>query len=84
MLTVVTYLVEVFIYFLNYEKAVLTKKNVFLVLKTSMEPFLVGFGASGVGFGAADVGSEVSFANNGVWRSEMWGSPSLPHPLPYS
>ena len=23
-------------------------------------------------------GSEVSFANNGVRRSEMWGSPSLP------
>ena len=52
-----------------------------------MEPFLVGFGASGVGFGAAMRGSEplmrgseVSFANNGVWRSEMWGSwpPSPP------
>ena len=24
-------------------------------------------------------GSEVSFAINGVRRSEMWGSPSLPH-----
>ena len=24
-------------------------------------------------------GSEVSFAINGVCRSEMWGSPSLPH-----
>ena len=51
-----------------------------MVLKTSMEPFLVGFGASGVGFGAAMWGSEVSFANNGVRRSEMWGSwpPSPP------
>ena len=46
----------------------------------------VGLGASGVGFGAAMWGSEplmwgseVSFANNGVRRSEMWGSPSLPH-----
>ena len=47
----------------------------------------VGFGASGVGFGAAMWGSEplmwgseVSFANNGVRRSEMWGSwpPSPP------
>ena len=43
------------------------------------------FIASGVGFGAAMWGSEpliwgseVSFANNGVRRSEMWGSPSLP------
>ena len=52
-----------------------------------MEPFLVGFRASGVGFRAAMLGSEplmwgleVSFANNGVRRSEMWGSPSLPHP----
>ena len=45
-----------------------------------MEPFLVGFGASGVDFGAAMWGSEVSFANNGVRRSEMWGSwpPSPP------
>ena len=52
-----------------------------------MEPFLVGFGASGVGFGAAMwgseplmCGSEVSLANNGVRRSEMWGSwpPSPP------
>ena len=47
----------------------------------------VGFGASGVGFGAAMWGSEplmwgseVSFANKGVRRSEMWGSPSLPRP----
>ena len=47
----------------------------------------VGFGASGVGFGAAMWGSEplmwgseVSFANNGFRRSEMWGSwpPSPP------
>ena len=47
----------------------------------------VGFGASGVGFGAAMWGSEllmwgseVSFANNGVRRSEMEGSwpPSPP------
>ena len=58
----------------------------------SMELFLVGFGASGGGFGASGVGfgaamwgseplmwgSEVSFANNRVRRSEMWGSPSLP------
>ena len=44
-------------------------------------------GASGVGFGAAMWGleplmwgSEFSFANNGVRRSEMWGSwpPSPP------
>ena len=47
----------------------------------------MGFGASGVGFGAAMWGSkplmwgsEVSFANNGIRRSEMWGSwpPSPP------
>ena len=36
----------------------MTKKT-FLVLKTSMEPFLVGFEVSGVGFGAAMWGSEV-------------------------
>ena len=41
--------------FLQHDKAVLTKKS-FLVLKMSMEQFLVGFGASGVGFGAVDVG----------------------------
>ena len=47
----------------------------------------VGFGASGVGFGAAMWGSEpliwgseVSFANNGVRRSEMWGSWPLSPP----
>ena len=49
-------------------------------------------GASGVGFGAAMWGSEplmwgseVSFANNGVWRSEMWGSwpPSPPTLIGY-
>ena len=45
----------------------------------------VGFGASGVGFRAAMLGSEplmwgseVSFVNNGVRRLEMLGSPSLP------
>ena len=51
----------------------------------------VWFGASGVGFGAAMWGSEplmwgseVSFANNGVRRSEMWGSwpPSPPTLIP--
>ena len=47
----------------------------------------MGFGASGVGFGAAMWGSEplmwgseVSFANNGVQRSEMWGSWPLSPP----
>ena len=55
MLTVVTYFVEVFIYFLNMTMLFWQKKR-FLVLKTSMEPFLVGFRVSGVGFGAADVG----------------------------
>ena len=55
--------------------------------KKKLETSYVGFGASGVGFGAAMWGSEplmwgseVSFANNGVRRSEMWGSwpPSPP------
>ena len=54
-------------------------KNRFLVLKTSMEPFLVGLGAAMWGSEPLMWGSEVSFANNGVRRSEMWGSPSLPH-----
>ena len=35
------------------------KKKRFLVLKMLMEPFLMGFGASGVGFGAAVWGSEL-------------------------
>ena len=34
----------------------------------------VGFGAANVGFEATGVGFEVIFANNGVQRSEMWGS----------
>ena len=40
----------------------------------------VWFGASGVGFRAVVWGSEDNFANNGVRRSEMWGSwtPSPP------
>ena len=48
--------------------------------KKKLETVNVGFGASGVGFEAAMWGSEVSFANNGVRRSEMWGSwpPSPP------
>ena len=52
-----------------------------------LETSYVGFGASGVGFGAAMWGSEplmwgseVSFANNGVRRSEMWGSWPLSPP----
>ena len=39
----------------------------------------VGFGAAMWGSEPLMWGSEVSFANNGVRRSEMWGSPSLPH-----
>ena len=42
-----------------------------LLINRMMEPFLVGFGASGVEFGAAMWGSEVSFANNGVRRSVL-------------
>ena len=40
----------------------------------------VGFGAAMWGSGLLMCGSEVSFANNGVRRSEMWGSWPLSPP----
>ena len=60
MLTVVTYFVEVFIYFLNMTKLFWQKKM---------------WGSELLMWG-----SKVSFANNGVRRSGMWGSwpPSPP------
>ena len=52
----------------------------FLIFLFAGDSYL-GLEASGVGFGAANVGFEllmlgleVNFANNGVWRSEMWSS----------